>query len=78
MNRIPRPVRRALESLASSPINASALAMAEGKDFAGGPCSNPWPFTSRWPWNSASKKEDRNGVTSSWTTSSYRVTRQDI
>ncbi len=34
MNRIPRPIRRALESLASSPINASALAMAEGQDFA--------------------------------------------
>jgi putative transposase len=34
MKRIPRPVLRALEALAQSPINASALAMAEGQDFA--------------------------------------------
>lgn len=33
-NRIPRPVLLALEALAQSPINTSALAMAEGKDFA--------------------------------------------
>jgi putative transposase len=34
MKRIPRPVLRALEALAQSPINTSALAMAEGQDFA--------------------------------------------
>jgi hypothetical protein len=34
MRRIPRPVLRALEALAQSPINTSALAMAEGQDFA--------------------------------------------
>ncbi|MCH1927244.1 IS701 family transposase, partial [Shewanella sp. C31] len=34
MHRIPRPVLRALEALAQSPINTSALAMAEGQDFA--------------------------------------------
>ena len=34
MKRIPRPVLRALEALAHSPINTSALAMAEGQDFA--------------------------------------------
>jgi putative transposase len=34
MKRIPRPVLRALEALAQSPINASALAMAEGQAFA--------------------------------------------
>jgi hypothetical protein len=33
MKRIPRPVLRALEALAQSPINTSALAMAEGQDF---------------------------------------------
>ena len=34
MKRIPRPVLRALEALAQSPINTSALAMAEGQGFA--------------------------------------------
>ena len=34
MKRTPRPVLRALEALAQSPINTSALAMAEGQDFA--------------------------------------------
>ena len=34
MKRIPRPVLRALEALAQSPINTPALAMAEGQDFA--------------------------------------------
>ncbi|BCP67192.1 hypothetical protein TthHB5018_b21260 (plasmid) [Thermus thermophilus] len=34
MKGIPRPVLRALEALAQSPINTSALAMAEGQDFA--------------------------------------------
>jgi hypothetical protein len=34
MKRIPRPVLRALEALAQSPINTSALAMAEGQAFA--------------------------------------------
>jgi putative transposase len=34
MKRIPQPVLRALEALAQSPINTSALAMAEGQDFA--------------------------------------------
>lgn len=34
MRRIPRPLLRALEALAQSPINTSALAMAEGQDFA--------------------------------------------
>jgi len=34
MKRIPRPVLRALEALAQSPINTSARAMAEGQDFA--------------------------------------------
>ena len=42
------------------------------------PCNNPWPFTSPWLWNSATKKGGCNGVTLSWTTSSYRVTRQAI
>lgn len=34
MQRIPRPVLRALEALAQSPINTSALVMTEGQDFA--------------------------------------------
>jgi putative transposase len=34
MKRTPRPVLRALEALAQSPINTSALAVAEGQDFA--------------------------------------------
>ena len=34
MHRIPRPVLRALEALAQSPINTSALTIAEGQDFA--------------------------------------------
>ena len=34
MKRIPRPVLRALEALAQSPINTSARAMAAGQDFA--------------------------------------------
>ena len=34
MKRTPRPVLRALEALAQSPLNTSALAMAEGQDFA--------------------------------------------
>ena len=34
MKRIPRPVLRALEALAQSPINTSALTIAEGQDFA--------------------------------------------
>jgi len=34
MKRTPRPVLRALEALAQSPINTSARAMAEGQDFA--------------------------------------------
>ena len=34
MKRIPRPVLRAPEALAQSPINTSARAMAEGQDFA--------------------------------------------
>ncbi|GLV48869.1 hypothetical protein TJA_19720 [Thermus sp. LT1-2-5] len=34
MKRIPQPLPRALEALAQSPINTSALAMAENQDFA--------------------------------------------
>jgi putative transposase len=34
MKRILRPVLRALEALAQSPVHTSALAMAEGQDLA--------------------------------------------
>ena len=48
MKRIPRPVLRALEALAQSPINTSALAMAEGQDFA-----HDWPCSLHPPWSCA-------------------------
>jgi len=73
MKRIPRPVLRALEALAQSPINTSALAISPTTPSTG-PWANPWPSSLSSPWSSAETSAAWNGATSSLMTSPSSAT----